>query len=123
MSARMKSSSADPDNVSMSRCKVATDAWLRPINSATMAGSVSIGTRGNRQRVGSRPALAEVEAIRAEQHSDALRTAKFGLDPPALLPEPHALRIGQRGLLGGGRRGDDLAVAHLVDVGVHQAGN
>ncbi|HZY57863.1 MAG TPA: PEP/pyruvate-binding domain-containing protein [Rubrobacteraceae bacterium] len=43
MSARMKSSSADPDFVGMSRFKAAMEAWLRPISSATMAGSVSIG--------------------------------------------------------------------------------
>ncbi len=39
----MKSSSADPDFVRMSRCKAAMEAWLRSINSVTMAGSVSIG--------------------------------------------------------------------------------
>ena len=39
----MKSSSADPDFVRMSRFKAATEAWLRPISSVTMAGSVSIG--------------------------------------------------------------------------------
>ena len=67
-------------------------------------------------------------------------------DPPAQLREPHDLRIGQRRLLltlrldrqflrpacrrgvdgellGGDRLGDDLAVPHLVDVRVHQAGD
>ena len=39
----MKSSSADPDFVRMSRFKAAMEAWLRSISSATMAGSVSIG--------------------------------------------------------------------------------
>ena len=43
MSARMKSSRADPDFVRMSRFNAATEAWLRPISSVTMAGSVSIG--------------------------------------------------------------------------------
>src|SRR5947209_8321473 len=43
MSARMKSNSADPDFARMSRFKAAMDAWLRPIRSVTMAGSVSIG--------------------------------------------------------------------------------
>ena len=42
----MKSSSADPDFVRMSRFKAAMEAWLRPISSATMAGSVSIGAGG-----------------------------------------------------------------------------
>ena len=39
----MKSSSADPDLVAMSRFNAATDAWLRAMSSVTMAGSVSIG--------------------------------------------------------------------------------
>ena len=39
----MKSSSASPDFVRMSRSEAAIDAWLRPISSVTMAGSVSIG--------------------------------------------------------------------------------
>ena len=44
MSARMKSNSAAPDCARMSRFKAAMDAWLRPISSVTMAGSVSIGS-------------------------------------------------------------------------------
>jgi hypothetical protein len=67
-------------------------------------------------------------------------------DPPAELREPHDLRIGQRRLvlplqlnrhflrpatrhgvdgelLGADRPGDDLAVAHRVEVPVHQAGD
>ena len=39
----MKSSSAVPDFVRMSRFNAAIEAWLRAIRSATMAGSVSIG--------------------------------------------------------------------------------
>ena len=39
----MKSSSADPDFVRMSRFRAAIEAWVRPISSVTMAGSVSIG--------------------------------------------------------------------------------
>ena len=42
-SARMKSSSAEPDFARMSRFNAAIDASLRSINSATMAGSVSMG--------------------------------------------------------------------------------
>ena len=42
----MKSSSAAPDFDRMSRFKAAMDASLRPMSSATMAGSVSIGVRG-----------------------------------------------------------------------------
>jgi hypothetical protein len=49
----MKSSSAVPDFVPMSRFSAAMEAWLRPISSATMAGSISIGagapTAGTRQ--------------------------------------------------------------------------
>ena len=40
----MKSSSAGPDFVRMSRFAAAIEAWLRAISSATMAGSVSIGS-------------------------------------------------------------------------------
>jgi hypothetical protein len=43
MSAKMKSNSAVPDFVWMLRFKAAMDAWLRPISSVTMAGSVWIG--------------------------------------------------------------------------------
>ena len=39
----MKSSSADPDFVRMSRFRAAMDAWLCSISSVTIAGSVSIG--------------------------------------------------------------------------------
>ncbi len=39
----MKSSSAEPDFVRMSRFRAATESWLRAISSVTMAGSVSIG--------------------------------------------------------------------------------
>ena len=39
----MKSNSAGPDFVRMSRFRAAMDAWLRSISSVTMAGSVSIG--------------------------------------------------------------------------------
>jgi hypothetical protein len=43
MSARMKSNSAGPVCARMSRFRAATEAWLRWISSATIAGSVSIG--------------------------------------------------------------------------------
>src|ERR1039458_8826662 len=56
MSARMKSSSAGPDFVRMSRFNVAMEAWLRSTSSATMAGSVSIGAGGAAAR-GPPPAL------------------------------------------------------------------
>ena len=42
----MKSSSAAPDVVWMSRFRAATEAWLRSIRSVTIAGSVSIGVGG-----------------------------------------------------------------------------
>ena len=40
----MKSTSADPDFVRMSRFKVAMEAWVRWISSVTMAGSVPMGS-------------------------------------------------------------------------------
>ena len=43
----MKSSSAGPDFVRMSRFKAATEAWLLSIRSVTIAGSVSIGAGGS----------------------------------------------------------------------------
>ena len=77
---------------------------------------------------------------------DVLGTAEVRLDPPAELRQLHDLRIRQRRLLlplrvdrlflrpagrqgvdgellGGDRLGDDLAVAHFVDVRVHQPGD
>src|ERR1700704_3699406 len=59
MSARMKSSSADPDFVRMSRFKAAMEAWLRPISSATMVGSVSIGAGGGPARAPPRAPVRE----------------------------------------------------------------
>ena len=77
---------------------------------------------------------------------DVLGAAEMRFDPPAQLRQLHDLGVGQRRLLllhrldrlflrstcrrgvdgtllGGDRLGDDVAVAHLVDVGVHQAGD
>ena len=77
---------------------------------------------------------------------DVLRTAEVRFDPPAELHEPHDLRIRQRRLvrhlrvdrlflcparrqgvdgelLAADRLGDDLAVAHRIDIAVHQAGD
>ena len=70
----------------------------------------------------------------------------MGFDPPAQLRQPEDLCVGQRGSLpgfgiewlfarptarqrvngevfGGDRPGDDLVVAHLVDVRVHHTGD
>ena len=59
----MKSSSAGPDFVRMSRFRAAMDAWLRSISSVTMAGSVSIGAGAPRGR---RPAGTLVRERRDE---------------------------------------------------------
>ena len=67
----MKSSSADPDFVGMSRFKAVMDAWLRPISSATMAGSVSIGA-------GAPPASAPPGPVRERQ--DEVAAFENGLE-------------------------------------------
>ena len=246
----MKSNRADPDFVRMSRFKAAMEAWLRPISSVTMAGSVSIGAgapparrpcgtlvrerrdevaavedglqrvpdqriasphdlqeagaarrrrqapgdvdeqppaglvhrpegrqlphgepqglhgvghhllmtdgdvdvvlpvagRGDGEQRGDRPALDDLETVVDQAPFDVLGAAEVRFDPPAELRQSHDLRVGQRRLLlprrvdrlflrpasrqgvdgqllGGDRLGDDLAVAHLVGVRVHQAGD
>ena len=63
MSARMKSSSAGPDFVRMSRFSAATDAWLCSISSVTMAGSVSIGA-------GASPAAAPAGTLVRERRDE-----------------------------------------------------
>ena len=90
-------------------------------------------------------ALNDLEAVIDQAPFDVLRAAEVRFDPPAELHEPHDLCISQRRqllprrvdrqylrpasrrsvdgmLLGGNRLGDDLAVSHLVDVRIHQAG-
>ena len=101
---------------------------------------------GNGEQCGDRQALDDLEAIIDQAPFDVLRTAEVRFDQPAEPREPHNLRIGQRWLLltlwldrqflrpasrrgvnrtllGGDRLGDDLAVAHLEDIRVHQAGD
>ena len=103
------------------------------------------GLRDGEQR-GDRPALDDLEVVVDQAPFDVLGAAEVRFDPPAQLREPHDLRIRQRRLLlplrldrlflrparrrgvdgellGADRPGDDLAVAHLVDVRVHQAGD
>ena len=105
-----------------------------------------IAGRGDREQRGDRPALDDLEAIVDEAPFDVLGAAEVRFDPPAQLGEPHDLRVRQRRLLltlrldrlfprpacrrgvdrellGGDRLGDDLAVTHLVDVRVHEAGD
>ena len=102
--------------------------------------------RGDREQRGDRPALDDVEVIIDQAPFDVLGAAEVRFDPPAQLREPHDLWLGQRRLLlprrldrlllrparrrgvdgkllAGDRFVDDLAVAHLVDVRVHQAGD
>ncbi len=103
------------------------------------------GRRDGEQR-GDRPALDDLEVIVDQTPFDVLGAAEVRFDPPAQLRKPHDLCIGQRWqvlpppldrpflrpacrrgvdgkLLGGDRLGDHLAVAHLVAVSVHQAGD
>ena len=105
-----------------------------------------VAGRGDGEQRGDRPALDDMEAVIHQAPFDVLGAAEVRLDAPAQLHEPHDLRIRQRGLLlplrldrlllrpacrrglngkllGGDRPGDDLAVPHLVDVRVHQAGD
>src|SRR6266550_3126036 len=102
--------------------------------------------RGDGEQRGDRPALDDLEFIIDQAPFDVLGVAEVRFDPPSQLRESHDLRIRQcwlllplrvdrfflgpacrRGadgkLLGGDHRGDDLAVPHLVHVGVHQAGD
>ena len=101
---------------------------------------------GDGEQRGDRPALDDLEAVVDQAPLDVLGAAEVRFDPPAELRESHDLRIRQRWLLlarrldrlllrparrrgvdgqlfGADRLGDDLAVAHLVDVSVHQAGD
>ena len=101
---------------------------------------------GDGEQRGDRPALHDLEVVVDQAPFDVLRAAEVRFDPPPELHEPHDLRIRQRRLLlplrvdrhflrpagrqgvdgtllGGDRLGDDLAVAHLEDVRVHQAGD
>ena len=107
---------------------------------------LSVAGRGDGEQRGDRPALDDLEVIVDQAPFDVLGAAEVRFDPPAQLREPHDLRIRQRWLLlplrldrlflrpacrrgvdgkllGGDRLGDDLAVPHLVDVRVHQAGD
>ena len=100
--------------------------------------------RRDREQRGDRPALDDLEAIVDEAPFDVLGSTEVRFDAPAQPREPHDLRIRQcrlvlpltldrrllrpacrRGIdakpLGGDRLVGDLAVAHLVDVRVHQA--
>ncbi len=107
---------------------------------------LSVAGRGDGEQRGDRPALDDLEVVVDQAPFDVLGAAEVRFDPPAQLREPHDLRIRQRRLLlplrldrlflrpacrrgvdgkllGGDRLGDDLAVPHLVDVRVHQAGD
>ena len=107
---------------------------------------LSVAGRGDGEQRGDRPALDDLEVIVDQAPFDVLGAAEVRFDPPAQLREPHDLRIRQRWLLlplrldrlflrpacrrgvdgkllGANRLGDDLAVPHLVDVRVHQAGD
>jgi hypothetical protein len=107
---------------------------------------VPVARLGDGEQRGDRPALDDLEAVLDQAPFDVLGAAEVRFDPPAEPREPHDLRVGQRWLfllcgldrllvcsssgqgvdgtlLGGDRLGDDVAVAHRVAVGVHQAGD
>ena len=109
-----------------------------------VVGSVA-DLRDGEQR-GDRPALNDLETVIDQAPFDVLGAAEVRLDPPAQPRQLHDLRVCQRRLLllrrldrlflcstcrrgvdgtllGGDRLGDDVVVAHLVDVGVHPAGD
>ena len=109
-----------------------------------VVGSVA-DLRDGEQR-GDRPALDDLEVVVDQAPFDVLGAAEVRFDPPAQLRELHDVRIGQRWLLlfrgldrlflcsasrrgvdgtplRGDRLGDDVAVAHLVEIGVHRAGD
>ena len=101
---------------------------------------------GDGEQCGDRSALDDLDVVAGQAPFDVLGAAEVRLDPPAQLREPHDLRIRQHRLvlqfrvdrlflrpaprrgadgepLGADRRGDDLAVAHRVDVRVDEAGD
>ena len=86
----MKSSSADPDFVRMSRFKAAMDAWLRSISSVTMAGSVSIGA-------GAPPGGAQAGTLVRERR-DEVAAVEDGLQrvPDQRIGFPHDLQEAAR---------------------------
>ena len=87
----MKSSSADPDFVRMSRFKAAMEAWLRPISSVTMAGSVSIGAGA--------PLPAAPAGTLVRERRDEVAAFEDGLQrvPDQRVGPPHEPRGGPRG--------------------------
>ena len=107
---------------------------------------LSVVGRGDGEERRDRPALHDLEAIVDQAPFDVLGGLEVRFDPPAQLRELQDLRIRQRRLLlplrldrlfmrpacrrsldgkllGGDGLGDDLAVPHLVDVGIHEAGD
>ena len=58
-----------------------------------------VAGRGDGEQRGDRPALDDLEVVVDQAPFDVLRAAEMGFDPPALLREPHDLRIRQRRLL------------------------
>ncbi len=107
---------------------------------------LSVADLGDGEQRRDRPALDDLEVIADQAPFDVLGAAEVRLDPPAQLRESNDLRIRQyrlllpcrldrpflrpaarRGvdgnLLRGNRLGDDLSVAHLVTVRIHQTGD
>ena len=87
---------------------------------------LSVVGRGDGEQRGDRSALHDLEVVVDQAPLDVLGAAEVRFDPAAQLHESHGLDIGQRGLLlllGADRLGDDLAVAHLEEVRVDQAGH
>jgi hypothetical protein len=104
---------------------------------------LSVTCCGDGEQRCDRPALNDPEFIIDQAPFDVLRSAEMRFDPPAQLYKAHDLRIRQcllllplrvdrlflraaswqgadGGLLDRDLLGDDLAISHLVDVGVYQ---
>ncbi len=107
---------------------------------------LSVRGLGDREQRRDRPALDDPEVALGQAPFDVLRGVEVGLDQTTDLHDRHGLRVGERRLLllrrrdrqffgpghrcgedrtllGGDRARDDLAVAHLEGVRVHQAGD
>ncbi len=80
----MKSSSAEPDFVRMSRSNAAMEAWLRSTSSVTMAGSVSIGVSALSYGVPPRP-LSGRAGMKSPSYGDAVITVEHVITATAVV--------------------------------------
>ena len=84
---------------------------------------LSVIGRGDGEQRGDRPALDELEVLVGQAPLDVLGSTEVRFDPPAQLCESHDLRLRQSWLRLPPLPDADRAIPHLVDVGVHQAGD